>query len=55
MIEAQRHSFASSHPGNFENSRLTLIQLLFGLVLRLSLKIFDAQLTPVPAAKDEAK
>ena len=40
---------------NFENSEITLLQLLLGLVFRSSSKIFDAQLTKVPAAKVEAK
>ena len=41
-----------SPPRNFENSALTPIELLFGLALDLSLKICNAQLTPVLAAKD---
>ena len=53
----QRHSFASFllTPENCENSALTPILLLFGLVFRPSLKIFDTQLTQVPAAKDVAE
>ena len=37
---------------NFENFALTPIQLLFGLMFRSFLKIFDALLTRVPAVKD---
>ena len=39
---------------NFENSAPIPIQLLFGLIFRSSLKIFDVLLTGVPAAKDVA-
>ena len=58
ITQAQRHSFASSPPHtpkNFESFALTPMLLLFTLVSRPSLKIFDTQLTRVPAAKDVAE
>ena len=51
ITEARCFSFASPSPTNFENSALTPVQLLFGLALGSSSKIFDAQLTQVYARK----
>ena len=47
--------FSPPPPRNFENSALMLIILLFELVFRPFLKIFDTLLTSVLVAKDVAK
>ena len=50
------HSFVSASPTNFENSVLTPIQLLIGLVLGSFSKVFDTLLTQFYAAvKDIAE